>query len=700
MGKHEDALEVMLECLRIHRATDTENFQRVARLYANIGRQYAALGRYAEAEQIVLDGLAGLRREGLEKHQNTDYLRETLASIYFRQLRLDAARAEAESVLALHEMRVGEAHRSVVAAHTLLGQIALEEGDLTQARTHFERAARSFELDRVRMGTGISASTFLLRESPYELVSAVSAELGDWRMAWESIERTRGRALNEMIRSSQDLALSESDRKERDARRSDLLAALDSLTAARRAGEGIAEAENGLFVAQNRWEQLQSDLAMRPGAVGQPTVSLERVQRSLRAHEAILGWVEASQGARNRQRVWAYLIRNTGGVVWAPVDPPDASTPRAQADSFRDALEAPSRSAFGTGMDATLAEHEQALGAMWAGPLLEHMEGVEALIVVPSASISGIPIEALRDGDGTPLGDRFVVSYAPSATVLSWLAERPADRDARANALFVGDPPFRAVHAAAMVSAENAAPSSGRLDEIVLRDALYADPEALGKLPRLAWSRREVESASKSFAKSEVLVGPRACEPALRSLATEEQLHDFDVVHVATHALIDANDPLKSALVLSQLPADDEQGGADPLDGLLTGAEIAHGWKLDADLVTLSSCETATGRLAKGEGTIGFAYPFLAVGARCMLLSLWKVDDEATALLMQRFYENWRGADGSAREGGRGRDGAMTKAEALREAKHWLRSLEDSAGNRRFEHPYYWSAFVLIGDAG
>jgi CHAT domain-containing protein len=82
----------------------------------------------------------------------------------------------------------------------------------------------------------------------------------------------------------------------------------------------------------------------------------------------------------------------------------------------------------------------------------------------------------------------------------------------------------------------------------------------------------------------------------------------------------------------------------------------------------------------------------LQAGARSLLVSLWKVDDQATALLMERFYENWlrRGHDSS--------EVPVSKVKALREAKRWLRSYENEAGERPFAHPYYWSAFVLLGD--
>jgi CHAT domain-containing protein len=144
--------------------------------------------------------------------------------------------------------------------------------------------------------------------------------------------------------------------------------------------------------------------------------------------------------------------------------------------------------------------------------------------------------------------------------------------------------------------------------------------------------------------------------------------------------------------------------------------DILDTWQLDADLVTLSACETGLGQAAGGDGLMGFAQALLSRGARSLAVSLWRVDDTATALLMQRFYQNLLGK----------RDGLkapLPKAEALREAKLWLRDLTadqidrevarlpqlerggvrpraggDAAEAHPYSHPYYWSAFILIGD--
>jgi CHAT domain-containing protein len=146
-------------------------------------------------------------------------------------------------------------------------------------------------------------------------------------------------------------------------------------------------------------------------------------------------------------------------------------------------------------------------------------------------------------------------------------------------------------------------------------------------------------------------------------------------------------------------------------------------WQLHSDLVTLSACQTALGKYERGEGFVGFAQALLLCGSRAICLSLWKVDDTATALLMTRFYENLLGKRAALKA-------PLGRAAALQEAKVWLRTLRKdqvdvlagrlSSGSLRgtveplrepvkpakvdpkaehpYAHPYYWAAFILIGD--
>jgi hypothetical protein len=258
-------------------------------------------------------------------------------------------------------------------------------------------------------------------------------------------------------------------------------------------------------------------------------------------------------------------------------------------------------------------------------------------------------------------------------------------------------------------------------------DRLLASTRGPAPKP-LPGTRREVEALAALLPRNRVqlLLGSEASEQRLDQLAAAGKLKDYRLLHFATHGALDSDTPARSALLLAtdRLPDAEQQvrEGKKVYTGRLTVGTVL-GWKLDADLVVLSACETGLGRQAGGEGLLGFVQALVQARARSVLVSLWPVDDAATALLMTRFYENLLGKRP-------GLEAPLGKAEALAEAKQWLRSLprpqaealaaqlskgelrltvsplkpptapapEADKGERPYAHPYYWSAFILLGD--
>ncbi len=185
-----------------------------------------------------------------------------------------------------------------------------------------------------------------------------------------------------------------------------------------------------------------------------------------------------------------------------------------------------------------------------------------------------------------------------------------------------------------------------------------------GRLPPLPATRKEVEAIGDV-----TLLGKDATEAALA--AKLETPRRWRAVHLACHGLVDPERPMLSALVLTQTDED---------DGFLTCLEVFRR-KIPADLVVLSACETAKGRVYKAEGIVGLTRAFMYAGAPRVLCSLWKVDDKATQALMIKFYELWNPQSGSG----------LGAADALRKAQAHVR------GHQQWEHPYYWAAWVLWG---
>jgi CHAT domain-containing protein len=252
-------------------------------------------------------------------------------------------------------------------------------------------------------------------------------------------------------------------------------------------------------------------------------------------------------------------------------------------------------------------------------------------------------------------------------------------------------------------------------------------------LASLPGTRREVRAIAALFPNEQAttLLGPDATESKLQQLAQSGALKSYRFLHLATHGQANPNVALSSAIFLAAEP-DRPAASADPAaletapDGQITAEQIVRTWELDADLVVLSACESGLGRYAGGEGYLGFAQALFVKGARSLVLSQWKVDDKATALLMTRFYQNLLGKRSGLSQ-------PLPKAAALDEAKRWLRNLtadeagaelaaldrgtvrplvdevegpaphaasssSQPAGVRPYAHPYYWASFLLIGD--
>jgi CHAT domain-containing protein len=259
-----------------------------------------------------------------------------------------------------------------------------------------------------------------------------------------------------------------------------------------------------------------------------------------------------------------------------------------------------------------------------------------------------------------------------------------------------------------------------------------ADSRRRDEIQPLPGSRYEVQAIGALFPQgsSQLLLGSDASEQRLDALIARHKLQGFRILHFATHGQIDPVGARQSALLLARDrlpdPLEQQKRGLKMYDGRLTVATIGSDWDMDADLVTLSACETGLGPQGGGDGLLGFTQVLLRKGARSLVLSLWKVDDTATALLMHRFYLNLLGKRPDLKA-------PLPRAEALRQAQHWLRDLPRaerdqlaaalSHGELRsppvvklkpkpvvkaarseepdgppYAHPYYWAAFVLFGD--
>jgi len=241
------------------------------------------------------------------------------------------------------------------------------------------------------------------------------------------------------------------------------------------------------------------------------------------------------------------------------------------------------------------------------------------LTIVAHGALHYLPFSALTSNEGF-LIDQYNVRILPSASVMKFLK---SNQNKAGSLLALGNPD--------------------------LGDAKYDLP----------FAQQEAIKVSNGVVGSKLLVRADATETAVKTYG-----NSFRYLHFASHGTFDAEKPLNSGLLLAK----DSQN-----DGMLTVGEL-YDLNLNADLVTLSACETALGKVANGDDVVGFTRGFLYAGASSIVSSLWQVDDAATSDLMTGFYKNL---------------GTEDKRSALRDAQ--------LATKEKYQHPYYWAAFQITG---
>jgi CHAT domain-containing protein len=269
------------------------------------------------------------------------------------------------------------------------------------------------------------------------------------------------------------------------------------------------------------------------------------------------------------------------------------------------------------------------------------------LIVAPDGPLAFVPFEALLaievdDAGEIPgkayLLDRYDVTYTQSVAALA--AGRQA-RPGSGGVVALGDPLFATTER-----------------HRSLRTDLAPLPHTAGELAsvQLVADEREID----------VLVGAEATRSHLLSA---RGLADAQVIHLATHGIAEERDASRSGLWLGV------EGDGQP--GFLNVPDIV-GLDLRATVVSLTACETGLGRIERGEGALSLPRAFMTAGANSVLVSLWKVNDQSTARLIERFYRGLLKRKGA---------GSVALAEAKREM---LKKKETRS-------PFLWASFVLVG---
>lgn len=635
----------LLERARAILEAEAPDSAALSEVLAALGSLAQERGRLAEAKRLFEASLAQAERISPTGLDLADAV-ERLGLLAAEQGQLEVAEAHLRRALALYRSTVPLSQDEAMARFSL-GRVVRRRGRLDETREMLSAAAGAIESQFGLLG-GSPETRARLRASfadlHFELIDLLLT-MKRPEEAFQVLERSRAREFLDLL-ARRDLALPdlppEIDRRRRraEARYRHLMADLHDATAVKQPAmreelvalrRELGEIEQTVRAASPRLAQLR-----RP-----PALDVATARRSMEPGTLMLAF------AVGEARSYLFTLGPDAGDGLRVATLPAGRTVLAQrVKALREAVSRPSRL-------RTWMVPAEALSRLLLAPAAERMRRADRILLVPDAPLHFLPFAVLpMPGPNRPLGEVRPLTFAPSASAFAELASRPTAARPRRIAVFA-DPVYRA---------EGASP--GRPGQgTVLAPAGTREPA----LTPLAGSRQEALQLGQLFpGTSSLWLGRDATEERVRQ-AGPEATH----LHLACHAFADTRSPLDSSLVLS---TPEEPGGED---GRLEAWEVFEQLRLDADLVTLSACDTALGEELAGEGILGLVRAFQFAGARAVLATQWRVSDEATPRLVERFYHGLRSG--------------LPGAEALRRAQVAVRR------DARTAHPYYWAAFQLHG---
>jgi CHAT domain-containing protein len=665
-GRPGDAIQYFDRALQLVRATPELDTSTLAVM--GKARALAALNKRAEAEKLFQETLSLARsrdRRGLaaallielgsfaesggQRDQAVAYFEEAVglctAGQFYRllaqamfhlarihQARGDLPRAEecAEAGLEASK-RVGERFEFPKRLATL-ARIQAARGEVAGAAQLYEEAEDAIDALLVSTPTAGARSSLIdvMSQVYLEHVDLVLDRMQDWSAAFAALERARGRTIADLIREKPQ-APGAGSRTPAAARE---IADLQIRLLRTRDRQARRVLLDSLFEAEQRYGA-EAGAARNPIAADTRPVDMNRLRSALRPDEVLLEY------ALHEPRSHCLVISRDS----------ERMIPLARRAEIEQAV------------DEYLAEVRAQRPAIAASKrlfgLLLRPAGRDLrsrIIIVPDGKLHLLPFDALVATNGAPVVRSRVVTYAPSATVFQVLRSISGRSRPPVPLIAVGAVPYGSTTLIATKDGASSRISRGLYD-------LSGD-----QLHPLRYTTEELAFIGRLIGNRAVLLeGQQATEGRLKA----QPLAQTRVLHLAVHGIASTGAPDRAALVLGT-------SGMPGEDGLLQAREIAL-MRLNADLVTLSACDSGTGRLMGQEGIANLVRAFLLGGARNVVSSLWGADDAFTTALMKRFYTHAVAGE--------------DLGQALRSAK--VDMLERFGPDAV---PAFWAGFTLVGE--
>jgi CHAT domain-containing protein len=528
------------------------------------------------------------------------------------------------------------------------------------------------QLDQQQPGQGYAVAALQASESARSraLIEVLAEAGADLSQGMDPKQVERERELQEALASKERYQMQVSNSKETQAEVAEVVREISQLTT-----------EEQILQAQMRQQN------PRYAALTQPKpLSLEQIQAELRDEDTLLleyalGDQQSYLWAVTQDSLRSFELPARATVEKAAREVYDLLTVRqhfSEETNYDDQL---------TRADAAYSEKVLALSHMLLGPVQADL-GKKRLLIVTEGVLQYIPFEALPapqvDSAGTSVNSestanepRLLVSdheviNLPSISVLATIRRETTAASGRHRKIvsILADPVFEVDDP----RVRNLNPQTANANSSTDLAGALRDFDAFGNgkaIPRLPYTMDEAKAIL------DLIPSGQATSAfgfdADRTSVMHSEIEHSQIIHFATHSLINSDQPQLSGILLSMV----DRSGA-PQNGFLQLRDI-YNLKISAKLVVLSACSTGLGKEVKGEGLIGLTRGFMYAGSKSVVASLWKVDDRATAQLMARFYSSMLKDN-------------LPPAAALRVAKESLRK------EKRWRAPYYWAAFVMQGE--
>ena len=667
LGEKQKAIEFYNQALLLFRTVSDRKNQAVA--LSNIGRVYGQLGDNRKALDLYNQSLSLFRTV-----RNRSGESDALSNIGFAERslgRLNESRVHMEECLKIREsLRTEVVSKELRASYFASIQndyefyvdLLMQQHRQEPGKNHHAEALRSSERSRAR------SFLELLTEARADIKQGVDAALLARERSAQQRLNAKAEAQFKRLAGATSEAQVATIKQETDRE-------IDALTTE------LQQVQTQIRQASPRYAALTQPQPLSVAEIQQQALDTETLllEYALGAERSFV-WAVTPTGLASYELPKREVIETAAREVYAlmtarNLEPKDPETKEPETKEQKQARVAAAERAY----PAAAAR----LSQMLLAPVAQHL-GKQRLVIVADGFLHYLPFGALPDptvkaATWQPLLVEHEVVNLPSASTLAVLRRELKGRAPAAKTLAViADPVFTRADERFRAGAAPVAKVAAR-PEPTLRELANAQvvrkliPSASGDLDikRLKYTRDEANALLALVPANERM---QALDfDATRALVESERLSQYRYVHFATHGLADSERAELSTIVLSLF---DAQGRT--VDGFLRAHEVFN-LNLPAELVALSACETGLGKQVKGEGLVSLTRGFMYAGAARVVVSLWAVNDKATAELMAGFYRKM------LNEGQR-------PAAALRAAQLELWK------TKKWQAPYYWAAFTVQGE--